>query len=84
MLSDSFNPTIVQFSFFGNLGNNKGIGSDLMGFSLHAMFSICRTISSSSSDGVSVKSPPAASSVDAPIEQMLNIMDTSLNHGNSH
>ena len=55
-----------------------------MGFSLHAMFSICRTISSSSSDGVSVKSPPAASSVDAPIEQMLNIMDTSLNHGNSH
>lgn len=88
-VSDSFNPAIMQFLlhfffFFCNLGNNKGIGIDPMGFSLHAMFSICRTISSSSSDGVSVKSPPAASSVDAPIEQMLNIMDTSLNHGNSH
>ena len=70
--------------FFGNLGNNRGIGGDLIGFSLHVMFSPCRTISSSSSDGVSVKSPPAASSTDAPIEQMLNIMDTSLNHGNSH
>ena len=52
----------MQFSlhfFFGNLGNNKGTGSDLIGFSLHAMFLICRTTSSSSSDGVSDSFNPA-------------------------
>lgn len=39
-----------------------------------------RSASSSSNDSVSVTSPPPASSADAPFEQMLNIMDTPINH----
>lgn len=39
-----------------------------------------RTLSSGS-DGPGATSPPPLSSGDTPIEQMLNMMDTSINHG---
>ena len=37
---------------------------------------------SSSSDGFVATSPPPVPYSNVPIEQMLNIMDTSINHGN--